>query len=257
VNYNKIIIEKKDNYAVIFLNNKERRNALDFEMSEQLVDISNKLSTDESVRAIVITGSNGIFCAGADIREFIKGLDKSPAQHFKDMDINVNVFKFAQIMKKPVIASVEGFALGGGFGLVAASHIAVAGRNVKFGMPELNLGIFPYCIFPYVKKAIGERLAVKLALTREIFDETYAKEIGLIHYIENEPLNKACDIASSIATKSPLVLKLAMEAINKPKSASLEDDYLALLRIINFGASDLKEGAEAFLEKRKPEWTGN
>jgi methylglutaconyl-CoA hydratase len=257
VDYNKIIIEKKDNYAVIFLNNREKRNALDYEMSEQLVDISNKLSIDDTVRAIVITGSNGIFCAGADIKEFVNGINKAPTQHFKDMDINVNVFKCAQIIKKPVIASVEGFALGGGFGLVAASHIAVAGRNIKFGMPELNLGIFPYCIFPYVKRAIGERLAVKLALTREIFDETYAKEIGLIHYIEDEPLKKACDIASSISTKSPLVLKLAMEAINKTMSTSLELDYLALLRIINFCASDLKEGAEAFLEKRKPEWTGN
>ena len=251
-----VFLEKMDNFAIIFLNNKKKKNALDFDTSRELVDISVNLSQDEDVKVVVITGSEGIFCAGGDIKEFAAGVEKSPVDHFKDMDVNVKVFKYAEIIRKPVIAAVEGYAFGGGFGLVAASHIAVASPSAKFGMPEINLGIFPYCIFPYVKRAIGERLAVKLALTGEIFDADFAKELGLIHYIEKDPLKKAVEIAENIAKKSPVVLKMAMDVIGMERGKTLSDDYLAILRIINFKTNDLKEGIEAFLQKRKPKWEG-
>ena len=252
----KVICEKKDGYAIIFLNNREKKNALDFEMSKQLLDKCKELSTDDSVRAVVLTGKDGSFCAGWDIHEFIEGTDKSPVTHYENIKVNADVFRFDYFLKKPVIAAVNGYALGGGFGLVAASHIVVANDKCKFGMPEMNLGIFPYCIYTSVKRAIGERLAIKLALTREIFDAKYAYDIGLVHYIEEDPLEKACLLAESISSKSSLVIKLAMDAIYNSRRDDIQEDYLALLRIINFTSKDLKEGANAFLEKRNPRWRG-
>ena len=252
----KVICEKKDGYAILYLNNREKRNALDLEMSKQLLDKCKELADDDSVRAVVLTGKDGNFCAGWNIQEFIEGTYKSPVTHYEDLKVNADVFRFDYFLKKPVIAAVSGYALGGGFGLVAASHIVVADNNSKFGMPEMNLGIFPYCIYTSVKRAIGERLAVKLILTQEIFDVTYAFDIGLVHYIEENPLEKACLLAESISSKSSLVIKLAMDAIYSSRDNDLREDYLALLRIINFTSKDLKEGASAFLEKRKPQWKG-
>lgn len=252
----KVICEKRDGYAILFLNNKEKRNALDFEMSKQLLDQCRELSEDDSVGAVVLTGKDGNFCAGWNIHEFIEGTYKSPVKHYEDIKVNADVFRFDYFLRKPAIAAVSGYALGGGFGLVAASHIVVADENCKFGMPELNLGIFPYCIYTSAKRAIGERLAVKLALTREIFDAKYAFDIGLVHYIEKNPFEKACLLAESISSKSPLVIKLAMDAIYSSRDNDLREDYLALLRIINFTSKDLKEGSSAFLEKRKPQWEG-
>jgi len=252
----KVICEKKDGYAILFLNNKEKKNALDFEMSKQLLDKCRELSEDDSVSAVVLTGKNGNFCAGWNIHEFIEGVDKPPVAHYEDIKVNADVFRFDYFLKKPVIAAVNGYALGGGFGLVAASHIVVANDSCKFGMPEMNLGIFPYCIYTSVKRAVGEKLAVKLALTREVFDVKYAFDIGLVHYIEENPLEKACRLAESISSKSSSVIKLAMDAIYNSRRDDIQEDYLALLRIINFTSKDLKEGASAFLEKRKPSWKG-
>ncbi len=250
----KVNVEIENNVAIVYMNNPEKRNALDEEMSKDLLDNIKALSKDDSVYSVILTSSNDIFCAGADIKEFAEGIELTALEHYLKKSIDVDVLRIVDILNKPLIAAVSGYALGGGFGLVSNAHIVVSHPNTRFGMPEINIGILPYVIFPYVKKAIGERNATVLTLTGKVIDAQEAYRIGLVHYIEDNPLEKAKDIASKIASKSPMVLKLLMDCLNADRAH--ESDYLALLRIVNFSAKDLKIGVESFLNKKKPQWQG-
>lgn len=252
----KIYVEKENNVAIVYMNNLEKKNALDQYLSTELVENIKELSEDDTVYAVILTSAGDVFCAGGDIKEFADGVELTAIEHYFRKNINVDVLRIVDILKKPLIAAVSGYALGGGFGLVANAHIAVSHPNTRYGLTEINLGILPYVIFPYVKKAIGERYATMLTLTGKTIDAQEAYRIGLVHYIDNDPLKKAKEIASSIAQKSPLILKLLMECINVSKNPLWESDYLSLLRIINFSAQDLKIGVESFLNKRKPQWIG-
>ncbi len=251
-----VYVEKENNVAIVYMNNLGKKNALDEPMSKELVAIMKDLSSDESVYAVILTSAGDVFCAGGDIKEFAAGVELTAIEHYFKKSINVDVLRIVDILKKPLIAAVSGYALGGGFGLVSNAHIVVSHPNTRYGLTEINLGILPYVIFPYVKRAIGERHAIALALTGKTIDAQEAYRLGLVHYIEDEPLKKAREIASSIAQKSPLVLKLFMECINVGRNPQWESDYLSLLRIVNFSAQDLKVGIESFLSKQKPQWTG-
>ena len=251
---NKVNVEIENNVATVYMNNPEKKNALDESLSIELLENIKILSKEESVYAVILTSSNDIFCAGADIKEFAGGVNLTALEHYLKRNIDVDVLRIVDILKKPLIAAVSGYALGGGFGLVSNAHIVVSHPQTRFGLTEINLGILPYVIFPYVKKAIGERYATMLTLTGKTIGAQEAYRIGLVHYIEDDPLKKAKEIAHSIAAKSPLVLKLLMECINIDKTH--ESDYLSLLRIVNFSAQDLKIGIESFLNKEKPQWKG-
>ncbi len=252
-----VIVEKYEGYAVLFMSNKKKRNALDSELSKALINKAKELSADNSIRAVVLTGADNVFCAGADLDEFSAALTKDALGHYKNREVDVKVFDIVKIIGKPVIAAVNGYALGGGFGLACSAHIVVSSPTCKFGMPELSLGIFPYVIFPYVIEAIGKRKAASLALTRKIIDAEEAKKIGVVYEIADNPLEKAMAVAKSIASLSPAVLKLSMEAINNDNSGdSINSKYLSLLRIVNFASEDLKIGIDAFKKKIKPEWRG-
>jgi len=251
-----VILEKYDRYAVIVMSNKKKRNALDSNLSKALIEKAREISKDDDIRAVVLAGKDHLFCAGADLDEFGAALQKDALFHYKNMEIDARVFDIVKIIGKPVIAAVEGYALGGGFGLACSAHIVVSSPEAKFGMPELSLGIFPYVIFPYVVEAIGKRNAVELALTRKIIDAAEAKRIGAVHEISDNPIERATGIAASIASLSPTVLTLAMDAINDLSKDKIDSKYLALLRIVNFAAEDLKIGTEAFKKKIKPEWRG-
>ncbi len=251
-----VIVEKHNGYAVVVMSNVKKRNALDSVLSKALIEKAHNISKDKNIKAVVLTGNNHIFCAGADLDEFGAALGKDALYHYKNMETDVKVFDIVRIIGKPVVAAVEGYALGGGFGLACSAHIVVSSPEAKFGMPELSLGIFPYVIFPYVIDAIGKRNAVELALARKIIDATEAKRIGVVHQIYDNPIEKAKKIAASIASLSSTVLALAMNAINDLSKEKIDSKYLALLRIVNFAAEDLKIGTEAFKKKTKPEWRG-
>ena len=253
----KVIVKKEKGYAIISMLNEKKRNALDATLSKALIDAAEEIAHDNEIRSVILTGENHIFCAGADLNEFSEAIDKTALEHYENMKIDVRVFDITKIMGKPVIAAVEGYAFGGGFGLVCGTHIVISSPSCKFGMPELSLGIFPYVIFPYVKKAIGLRNAIALALTRKIIDAKEAKEMGLIYEISDNPLDRAKEIAESIASTSPIVFKLAMDAINTVYNDDIDKSKeLALLRIVNFSAKDLRIGIEAFKNKTKPLWKG-
>lgn len=249
-------IEKEGNVAIVYMNNVEKKNALDESLSKDLLENIKILAEDDSIYSVILTSKGDVFCAGANIKEFAKGVEFSALEHYLKKSINVEVLRLVDILKKPLIAAVSGYALGGGFGLVSNAHIVVSHPDTHFGLTEINLGILPYVIFPYVKRAIGERYAAMLTLTGKIIDAQEAHRIGLVHYIDDNPLQKAKEIALNIASKSPLVLKLLMECINADRNPFLESDYLSLLRIVNFSAQDLRIGVESFLNKSKPQWKG-
>ncbi len=251
----KVNVEKENNIAIVYMNNLEKKNALDENLSKELLHNIKQLSEDESVYAVILTSAGDVFCAGGDIKEFADGVKLPAIDHYLKRNINVDVLKIADILKKPLIAAVSGYALGGGFGLVANAHIVVSHPDTRFGLTEINLGILPYVIFPYVKRAVGEREAILLTLTGKTISTQEAYRIGLVHYIDENPLKKAKEIAFQIAQKSPLVLKLLMEIVNVSHNSSLcEGEYLSLLRIVNFSAQDLQIGIESFLNKQKPQW---
>ncbi|MGE4546250.1 MAG: enoyl-CoA hydratase/isomerase family protein [Desulfurella sp.] len=252
----KVNVEIEGNVAIVYMNNLEKRNALDESLSVELLENIKSLSQNDSIYAVILTSANDIFCAGGDIKEFAAGVELTAIEHYFKRSINVDILRIVDILKKPLIAAVSGYALGGGFGLVANAHIVVSHPNTRFGLTEINLGILPYVIFPYVKRAIGERNAVALTLTGNIISSEEAYRIGLVHYIDEKPLEKAKEIAKSIAQKSPLILKLLMETINVSRNPLWESDYLSLLRIVNFSSEDLKIGIESFLNKQKPYWKG-
>jgi methylglutaconyl-CoA hydratase len=252
----KVNVEIENHVAIIYMNNLEKKNALDESLSIELLENIKALSKDESVYVVILTSAGDFFCAGGDIKEFASGVGLTALDHYSKRSINVDVLRIVDILNKPLIAAVSGYAFGGGFGLVANAHIVVSRPNTRFGLTEINLGILPYVIFPYVKRAIGERYAAMLTLTGKIIDSEEAQKIGLIHYIDENPLQKAKEIAFNIASKSPLVLKLFMECLNAERNPSLVGDYLSLLRIVNFSAQDLKIGIESFLGKSKPQWIG-
>lgn len=251
-----VIIEKQNGIAVIVMSNRKKRNALDSELSKALIDKAKEISRDDDIRAVVLTGKNHIFCAGADLDEFKAALTKDALSHYKNMETDVKVFDIVKTINKPVIAAVEGYALGGGFGLACSAHVVISSPECKFGMPELSLGVFPYVIFPYVMEAIGKREAIALALTRKIIDAEEAKRIGIVYEIADNPFLRAKAIAKSISSVSPAVLKLSMDAINSLSGEKTDSKYLSLLRIVNFASEDLKIGINAFKKKIKPEWRG-
>jgi len=173
---------------------------------------------------------------------------------------STELFRMGFKMTKPLIAAVNGHALGGGCGLVAMCHLAVASESAGFGTPEIKVGIFPFVIFPLLIRALGPRRSLEMALTGRSVGAAEAMEIGLINRVlpREDLLASALGLASDIAGRSPLVLRLGLNAFNTSMDMEINKamDYLNTLRVIDFMSEDLREGAAAFIQKRAPQWKG-
>ena len=254
-----IIYEKKDNVAWITLNRPEVRNAQNDRLRIELADALRQAKDDEEVFVVVITGAGDkAFSAGADINMFTT---------WTTVDV-INTFKgekkggaMVRELTKPVIAMVNGLALGGGCELAMACDIIIASENARLGLPEVNVGVFPggggTQVLP---RLVGEKRAKELILTGSLITAEEALRIGLVNRVV--PAEKLKDtvieIAEKLKAKSPVILKLAKTAINKsletPLSIGLEAEKE--LFALCFGTEDQKEGAKAFLEKRAPDYKG-
>ena len=254
-----ILIEKQDNIAVITIDRPTKLNALNKATIEELHDAFKTLNEDKSVKAIIITGSGEkAFVAGADISEFanfsVEDGGKLAAQGQKLL------FDFVQNLSTPVIAAVNGFALGGGLELAMSCHFRVASTNAKMGLPEVTLGVIPgYGGTQRLAQLVGKGRAMELIMTAGMIDAETAKNYGLINHVveQEELLDFTKGIASKIANNSSVAIAKAIEAIN----ANFEDGTNGyVVEIKNFGAcfgtEDFKEGTTAFLEKRKAVFTG-
>lgn len=258
--YKTIRYEQTDYIVEITLNLPEQRNPLTDQLTKELVSAVQKADNDETVRVIIVTGEGKAFSAGGNLNEFKENFVKPVPDLYDEGKKSNDLFRLGTEVQTPIIASVNGAALGGGTGFVAMSHIAIASDQAKLGLTELRLGIAPFAILPWVRRAVGERRMMEMMLTAEIFTAKEAEELNLVHKVvpHDELKEKTWQLAETISSFSPLAVKLALDAFYSTEQVDLTKsfDILSTLRLVSFRSEDLKEGASAFLEKRKPNWQG-
>lgn len=252
--YKNILTEMKEGFVIITINRPEQLNALNKETIAELHDELSRADEDKSVGVIILTGSGEkSFVAGADIKEFA---DFNIAQGGElAMNGQKALFTFIEELSTPVIAAVNGFALGGGLELAMAAHIRVASGNARMGLPEVSLGVIPgYGGTQRLTQLVGKGKANEMVLTAGMISAEDALQWGLVNYVveQGDLMNKAEEIAGKILKNSPMAISAAIRAIN----ANFQDGVNGFDVEIEefgkcFGTDEFKEGTTAFLEKRK------
>ncbi len=242
--------------ALVRLNRPKQLNALNGAVMDALCGALEELDGDDAVRAIVVTGNERAFAAGADIGEMANA---TPI----DLLLTNRIGQWDRIRKvtKPVIAAVNGWALGGGCELAMVLDLIVAGESAKFGQPEINIGVIPGAGGTQrLTRAIGKSKAMRMILTGDPITAREAEGAGLVALVTQDELvvEDALALAAKVATKSPIALRLAKEAVNAAYEMSLTDALAHERRLfyLLFASEDQKEGMAAFLEKRTPDFTG-
>lgn len=257
--YKNIEVKIEKGIATITINRPKALNALNTETLEELKNVLEVLQNDDGVKVIVMTGAGEkAFVAGADISE-MKDMSVFDAKKFAEL--GQKVFRKIELMKKPVIAAVNGYALGGGCELALACDIRIASRNAKFGQPEVGLGIIPgFGGTQRLPRIVGVSKAKELIYTGDMIDAEEALRIGLISKVveQDKLLEEAYGIAKKIMSKGLVAVSLAKEAINKSLEVDIDSgmEYEANAFALCFGTQDQKEGMAAFLEKRAPKFEG-
>lgn len=258
--YRNVLIEDRDGVLIVTINRPKALNALNNDVFLDLQDLFGKdLKEMTNVKGVVITGAGEkAFVAGADIKEFLNlpsdsgGLDLSQRGH--------DVFFLIERFHKPVIAAVNGFALGGGCELAMACHMRIAGSKARFGQPEVNLGLIPgYGGTQRLPKLIGRGRALEYTLTGDLIPAEEAHRIGLVNHVveQGEEVNKAIEIINKIALKAPLAIAKSILAINAAEDESINGYAIEVDAFKDLTLSeDFIEGATAFIEKRKANFTG-
>jgi enoyl-CoA hydratase len=253
-----ILVERQPEQrtALVRLNRPKQLNALNGAVMDALCVTLEELDRDDEVRAIVLTGNERAFAAGADIGEMA---DATPIEMLKTNRIG----QWDRIRKiaKPVIAAVNGWALGGGCELAMTLDLIVAGEGAKFGQPEIGIGVIPGAGGTQrLTRAIGKSKAMQMILTGDPITAREAEQAGLVAVVTQDELcvEDAMGLAAKIATRSPVALRLAKEAVNAAYEMSLTDALAHERRLfyLLFASEDQKEGMAAFLAKRSPDFTG-
>ncbi len=234
----------------IALNRPEKRNALNAELCHVLVSAIEDGAKDAAVGAILLTGNGPSFCAGMDLNE-IGGISSDRIDQAHEQ-----LFTVGSRLPKPLIAAVDGPALGGGTGLVANCHIVVASEKASFGLTEIRLGLWPFLVFRPVVAAVGERKTLEMALLGRIFDVIEAEKAGLVHEIAQNAADRALEIAQTVASYSPTSIRSGMMFLQEARDRSWKDagELARMVRREIFESDDFLEGIQAFREKRKPKW---
>ena len=254
-----ILCEVKNGVLIITINRPDKLNALNKQTIEELHEILVDSENLDEIRSIIITGAGQkAFVAGADIAEFAnysieQGKQLSSIGHFK-------IFNFIENYSKPIIAAVNGFALGGGLELAMACHIRVISDNAKMGLPEVSLGVVPgYGGTQRLAQLVGKGKAMEMIVTADMINAQDALKWGLANYVtvQEELLNKCFEITHKISSKSPTAIKTAIKVINAGYNNNLNGFEVEIEEFgKSFGSADFKEGVNAFLEKRKPDFKG-
>jgi enoyl-CoA hydratase len=256
MNLTTINLTKEPGYALIRFNRPDVLNAINMKLMEELVSTLEELDKDSDVRCIVITGSEKAFAAGADIKEMAdaSAIEMLQRDQFARWD------RIRKI-KKPIIAAVSGFALGGGCELAMTCDIIIASESAKFGQPEINLGVIPGAGGTQrLTRAVGKYKAMEMVLTGSMITAEEAKQWGLVvKVVPNEYLlEEAKNLATMIASKPPVAVRLGKEAILKSFDTTIEGglEFERKNFYMLFASDDQKEGMKAFMEKRKAGWKG-
>jgi enoyl-CoA hydratase len=254
--YTTILTEVHDRVGLARLNRPEALNALNHTLMSELMDALAVFDADENIGAIVVTGSERAFAAGADIKEMAEA-------SAVDMLLRDNISRFDLIRRihKPIIAAVSGWCLGGGNELAMSCDMIVASETARFGQPEINLAVIPGAGGTQrLARAVGKAVAMEMVLNNRTLTAAEALNFGLINRVVpvERYLDEAMSLAAEIAGRAPLAVRLGKEAVNQAFESFLSDGLADERRAFYFlfASQDQKEGMQAFIEKRKPEWKG-
>jgi methylglutaconyl-CoA hydratase len=257
--YETILVEKPGRIAWLWLNRPDVHNAFNAVMVRELRGALAAFRDDASVRAVVLSGRGRSFCSGADLNWMREIIRYSYAQNLQESTALSNFLHELYAFPKPTIARVNGTAIGGGTGFLAACDIVVADAGAQFGLSEVKIGLVPACIAPYIVRRTGEGRARRYFLTGERFDAKRAAEIGLVNDV-TPPGGldaKVDEIAALLLSSGPEALARCKELLTRVPGMDFAEagpytaEMIAQLRISPEG----QEGMAAFLEKRKPRWT--
>lgn len=254
--YETIKYEIKENIAYITVNRPKAMNALNSQVLDELYKAFNEAEADDAVRVIILTGEGKAFVAGADIAEMSK---MTPVEAREFGKKGHKLMNYIHNVEKPVVAAINGFALGGGCELSMACDIRIASEAAKFGQPEVGLGLIPgFAGNLRLPRLVGKGMAKYMILTGDMIGADDAFRIGLVQKVVSpeELMDEAKAIADKIAAQAPIAVKFAKDVINNGYDMDLKSAsaYEVNTFSIPFSSEDMKEGTSAFLEKRKPEW---
>lgn len=251
-----IVSDVSKGVLTITLNRPEAYNALRTNLLREMAEVLDAAADNNDIRTVLVTGGASVFAAGADIKE-MASLDAVGVMN----DPRPTYWRRIANFPKPLVAAVNGFALGGGCELVMHCDIVIAGDNAQFGQPEINLGIIPGAGGTQrLVRAVGKSMAMQLVLSGEFISAAQARDFGLVSevVIPERTLERARQLAEKIASKPPIAVRLAKEAILKSYETTLDSGLNLERKAFTMLAAteDRNEGIAAFMEKRKPNFTG-
>jgi enoyl-CoA hydratase/carnithine racemase len=255
--YARIKVAREGGVETITLSNPEKRNAIGPRMTNELLWALDDARDAEDVRSIVLTGEGKAFCAGGDFSEMTSGAAEPTLGHKGDY---ADLLLALSRSDKPVVARVNGHAMGGGLGLVAASTFAIASTDAKLGTPEIDVGLFPMMIMAVLRRHVPRRRLLEMMLMGERLDAHEAARLGLVNRaVDPASLDaEVLKVTDAIGSKSPITVRLGLRAFVAQDDLEL-DKALPLLRerlAECLSTDDAREGLTAFLQKRPPKWTG-
>ena len=254
--YTSILVETHGRVGLVRLNRPKALNALNIVLRNELMSALVAFDADEAIGAIVITGDERAFAAGADIKEMVEASAVSML-----LDDQVAAFDGIRKIKKPIVAAVSGWCLGGGNELAMSCDLIVASETARFGQPEINLGVIPGAGGTQrLTRAVGKAIAMEMVLNNRTLTAQEALHYGLVNRVVpvERCLEEALQLAAELAARAPLAVRLGKEAIDQAFESFLSDGLQDERRAFYFlfASADQKEGMQAFIEKRKADWKG-
>ncbi len=244
--------------ACITLNRPQVRNALSPELVTHFHTALDQVQERDDVAALIITGEGTAFCGGADLKVLREIAAQTVEQAHQDSQNLMNFFRRIYEFPKPVIAAVNGPAIGGGCGLASVCDIVLAAKDAVFGYPEVRVGFVPALVAVFLVRICGEKTARELLLTGRVFSAQEAQEMGLVNHVvaKESLLEKAQELVREISPNSPTALRLTKELMKDLPGLSLEKGLIAALQLNTLirTTEDFKEGVSSFLEKRRATW---
>jgi len=255
--YQTLIVERVEAVALVRLNRPDALNALNAVLLGELSAVLDDMEADDGVRCVVLTGSERAFAAGADIKEMA---NRTYADMFK-ADVFTAPARRIERFRKPIIAAVAGYALGGGCELAMMCDFILAADTAKFGQPEINLGVAPGIGGTQrLTRFVGKSKAMEMILTARMMDAAEAERTGLVSRVvpADTLVEEAMKVAAKIASQSPLAVMMNKEMVNAAYDTTLTQGVALERRLFHslFAFDDQKEGMNAFVEKRKPDFKG-